>query len=49
MDRINAAGLGHSLALSGQHLAVVGLVSLFLVGCVGLIRPSVFCLSRPMR
>ena len=44
MDRINAAGLGHSLALSGQHLAVVGLVSLFLVGCVGLIRPSVFLL-----
>lgn len=30
MERINAAGLTHSLALSGQHLAVVGLGALAL-------------------
>ena len=42
MERINAAGLGHSLALSGQHLAVTGLLALLLVGVVRLVRPSVF-------
>ncbi len=42
MERINAAGLTHSLALSGQHLAVVGLGALALTGMVGLLAPGLF-------
>ncbi len=42
MERINAAGLTHSLALSGQHLAVVGLGALALTGLVGLLAPGFF-------
>ena len=42
MERINAAGLTHSLALSGQHLAVVGLGALALTGIVGLLAPGLF-------
>lgn len=42
MERINAAGLMHSLALSGQHLAVVGLGALALTGMVGLLAPGLF-------
>ena len=42
MERINAAGLTHSLALSGQHLAVVGLGALALAGIVGLLAPRLF-------
>ncbi len=42
MERINAAGLTHSLALSGQHLAVVALGALAVAGFVGLIAPGAF-------
>lgn len=42
MERINAAGLTHSLALSGQHLAVAALGALAVAGLVGLIAPGVF-------
>ncbi len=44
IDRINAAGLGHSLALSGQHLAVVGLIALLFVAAIKYVRPCVFLL-----
>ncbi len=42
MERIQAAGLGHSLALSGQHLAVTGLIALMIVTLIRLVRPSIF-------
>ncbi len=42
MERINAAGLGHSLALSGQHLAVTGFLALLLVTTIRFVRPSIF-------
>lgn len=42
MERINAAGLTHSLALSGQHLAVAGLGALALAGIAGLLAPGLF-------
>ena len=42
LKRINAAGLTHSLALSGQHLAVAALGALAVAGLVGLIAPNVF-------
>ncbi|MEG2140010.1 MAG: ComEC/Rec2 family competence protein [Bilophila sp.] len=42
VDRIKAAGLAHSLALSGQHLTVVGLGALALVAGIGLLVPGVF-------
>lgn len=41
MERINAAGLTHSLALSGQHLAVVGLARWRSPGC-GALAPGLF-------
>lgn len=42
MERVRSAGLAHSLALSGQHLTVVGLGALALVAGTGLLFPSVF-------
>ena len=42
LERINAAGLAHSLALSGQHLAVAGLGALALTMLLGFAAPGVF-------
>lgn len=42
VERMVSAGLAHSMALSGQHLAVVGLVSLAIVALIGRLRPEAF-------
>ncbi len=42
MERLNHAGLSHSLALSGQHLAVAGLAGALLVALLGRLRPRIF-------
>ena len=42
LDRINAAGLLHSLALSGQHLAIAGLGALGITFLIGLLVPHLF-------
>lgn len=42
MERVKSAGLAHSLALSGQHLTVVGLGALALVAGTGMLFPNVF-------
>lgn len=42
LERVNAAGLMHSLALSGQHLAVAGLGALAASALVGLFFPRFF-------
>lgn len=48
MQRMAQATLVHSLALSGQHLAVAGLLGALLACGVGYVRPTVFlCLPRP--
>lgn len=41
-ERMVSAGLAHSLALSGQHLAVVGLAAFGVVALIGRLRPDVF-------
>ncbi len=47
MERLNHAGLSHSLALSGQHLAVAGLAGALIVALLGRLRPGLFlCLPR---
>lgn len=42
LERVNAAGLMHSLALSGQHLAVAGLGALAASALIGLFFPRFF-------
>lgn len=42
LERITDAGLMHSLALSGQHLAVVGLAALALLTCIRQAKPTLF-------
>lgn len=42
LERITDAGLMHSLALSGQHLAVVGLAALALLACIRQVKPTLF-------
>ena len=42
MDRIRRAGLSHSLALSGMHLALVAGFGLVLAGVAGRARPGLF-------
>ena len=42
LQRVNAAGLMHSLALSGQHLAVAGLGALAASALIGLFFPRFF-------
>ncbi len=42
VERMSSAGLAHSMALSGQHLAVVGLVSFVIVALIGRVRPESF-------
>lgn len=41
-DSFAAATLAHSLALSGQHLGIAGLLALGLVCCLGKWRPTLF-------
>lgn len=41
-ERMASAGLAHSLALSGQHLAVVGLAAFGVVVLIGRLKPDVF-------
>lgn len=48
-DNFAAATLAHSLALSGQHLGIAGLIALGLVLCAGKWRPSIFLLLPRMR
>lgn len=45
-NRLSYAGLLHSIALSGQHLAVAGLLAGLLLWLTGRMRPAVF-LFRP--
>ena len=42
MERFVQAGLAHSLALSGQHLAVVGLAAAGVALLLGRVRPGLF-------
>lgn len=42
VDRIRRAGLAHSLALSGMHLAMVAGIGFLLAGVLGRIRPDLF-------
>lgn len=42
LERVNAAGLMHSFALSGQHLSVAALGALALTALVGLAVPGLF-------
>ncbi len=42
LDKMQAASLIHSLALSGQHLSVVGVLALFFVFVLCLFFPSIF-------
>lgn len=46
MERLRAAGLAHSIALSGQHLAVVGLAAALIVFFIGRFHVDTF-LSIP--
>jgi competence protein ComEC len=48
MQRLSAASLIHSLALSGQHLSVAGLFAVLLVGAAGRAAPGLF-LRMPRR
>ncbi|MCL1986069.1 MAG: ComEC/Rec2 family competence protein [Betaproteobacteria bacterium] len=48
MQRLSAASLIHSLALSGQHLSVVGFFAVLLVGAAGYAVPRLF-LHMPRR
>jgi competence protein ComEC len=48
MDRMAAATLVHSIALSGQHLAVAGFFALLLAGLAGRVAPELF-LHLPRR
>ncbi len=42
MERLSSAGLAHSIALSGQHLGVVGLLSVMLVAVLARLNPKIF-------
>lgn len=42
LENFAAAGLAHSLALSGQHLALAGLVGLFSVLLLARLRPAIY-------
>lgn len=44
--QVAAASLAHSLALSGQHLAIAGLLGVLVIRLAGLARPSCY-LRRP--
>lgn len=46
VDNFAAATLAHSLALSGQHLAIAGLGGLCLILAIARIRPTIY-LARP--
>ncbi|MDR2695026.1 MAG: ComEC/Rec2 family competence protein [Deltaproteobacteria bacterium] len=48
LQRLSAASLVHSLALSGQHLSVAGLFAVLLVGAAGRAAPGIF-LRMPRR
>lgn len=42
LERLSHAGLSHSLALSGQHLAVAALAGVLCAALIGRLRPALF-------